>query len=534
MSSDNSGLIADALAKTQPVLSLSIDVEDAWKDWIKSSGAKVSLYRDYERGDHRSSITEQMRKMLRLPKDDSGLNDFNDNYCQIVVDKFAGRLHVSEITFGKDNKAVDDNWLIPLLKKNNWEALQGTLFRGAIRDGDSYVMVDPETLGWTSEPAYDGYSGIYALFENNQTTPYWACKIWSEATAEDQIEVMRLVVYESGRISYWRGSVNGNEVIPDNIVEVDALRKSGVEVILADPEMVMVNARPWPISRIPIVHTVNKYDNYSDSGESEIRPAIPLQDVLNRTLHSMTSASEFSAFNILWSIGFDMDASGIVPGAVISFTLKDENGKVITNPTPEMAQYLSAIRVGQFSGSDISQYTNQIDKVVREISQATQTPIYGITNQGAVSGEALKQLEIGLIGKCERFQRQNTDAVRELIEISAEIQRTFNGDYGTLPNPPAEELFDGIAVNWKSPEILDVTARIAALVTMRRDAPGLWDDSFYQARIGGLMGLSQSEIQQEGDKAREAQATRLSLMVGAGTGNVPPDTSTNPQNNEDA
>ena len=520
MSNDNSGLIADALVKTQPIMSLSMDVEDTYRTWIKQQGAKVSLYRDYERGNHRSGITTQMRKMLRLPNDDTGMNDFNDSYCAVIIDKMSGRLHVTEISTSNDTAPNDDKlWLNPILEYNHWTALQGTTFRGAIRDGDSFVMVDPETLAWTSEAAYDGYSGMFALFENNTSTPYWACRIWSEASEADQKEVMRVVVYETDKVSYWRGEEGGNELRPDNIVSLEEVRRLGGEVIVpagADIKNTFQNYRPWPVSMLPIIHFVNKYDNYSDSGESELRPAISLQDVLNRTLHSMVMASEFSAFSILWAKGIAIDVNGIVPGAVINLLLKDSAGNLI-DPSPEATAFLQAVAVGQFQGSDISQYTGQIDKIVREISQATQTPIYGITSQGAISGEALKQLEIGLIGKCERFQRQNEDAVRSLIKLTAEIQSVFKTEYKGV-NPP---IINAVQVSWKSPEILDVTAQINALKDLRRDCPGLWSDEWYRAKIGGLLGMSQSDIKTEGENAKSESQFKTDLITGGGDSGTP-------------
>src|SRR5688500_13377528 len=108
--SDNSGLIASSLEKSNPALALSMDAANAFKDGVKQQGARVALYRDYERGDHRSVITTQMSKMLRLDEEeDTGLTDFNGNYCGIVIDKMAGRLHVSEITTG--DEGIDKSWL---------------------------------------------------------------------------------------------------------------------------------------------------------------------------------------------------------------------------------------------------------------------------------------------------------------------------------------------------------------------------------------------------------------------------------------
>src|SRR5512142_2617119 len=132
MSSDNSGLIADVLIKSNPTLAASMDAANSFKAEIKEHGAKVALFRQYERGEHRAVITEQMRQLLRLPKDDSGIVDFNGNYCGIVIDKMSGRLHVSEVT--TKDASTDEDWLAPLLEENDWDNLQTTTFRGAIRD----------------------------------------------------------------------------------------------------------------------------------------------------------------------------------------------------------------------------------------------------------------------------------------------------------------------------------------------------------------------------------------------------------------
>lgn len=494
----NEGLISSALYKSNPVLAASLDWANAFKAEIKEHGARVALYRDYERGEHRAVITNQMRKMLRLTEDDSGLVDFNGNYCGIIIDKMAGRLFVSEVTTG--DATTDDEWLSPLLEENDWDNLQTTTFRGAIRDADSYIMIDPQTLMWTSESAYDGYSGIVAVFDTGKRTPEWACKIWSEATESNNTSVMRIVVYEPGKVSFWRGQEGGGEVEPDDFTLSTA----------DNAQELQTNQMPFRVSKTPIVHFVNRYENYSEEGESEIRAAIPLQDVYNRTLHSMVTASEFSAFRVSWSKGMAIDPNGIMPGATIALVLTDAGGNVINEPTQDQLQFLQAVQVGQFEATDLTQYISLLDKVVREISQVTQTPIYGVTADGNLSGEALKQLEIGLIGKVIRFQQQNTDAIRELIQMTSEIQNEFRIDgKGNAP------VIESVNVTWKSPEILDVTSQVQALTQMRTSADGLWSDDWYRSKIGGLLGMSQSDITKQADEIKAQKKERLNNRINA-------------------
>lgn len=518
---DNSGLVVAALTLTAPGLAQSIDAGNSWLTDLQEQGARVTLYRDYEEGKHRSGITTQMRNMLRLPVDNTGIDDFNDNYCRIIVDKMASRLQVTEITTG--DEASDKSWLLPLLERNDWQAVQGTVFQGAIRDGDSYIMVDPQTLTWSSEPAYDGFSGIVCITDQAGKLPMWACKLWSESeltepgTEDETTTIVKVVVYQPGQISYWKGKAQGNELDPDNQIQIATV------VDEQDPSIgvpVMSNTMSWAAKRIPLVHFANQYNNFNYWGKSEIRPAIPLQDVLNRTLHSMVMASEFSAFRVKWAKGIAIDANGITPGAVINLTLQNSTGSTITDMSENEIEFLKAVEVGEFEETDINQYIMQIDKLAREVSQISQTPIYGVTTEGVLSGEALKQLEVGLVGKVRRFQRDNTDAIRQLVTLTATIQNSFTPTPITAMLPPAPKSFKSIAPSWQSPELMDANAQILALVTMRKDAPGLWDDNFYRARIGALLNMRQSDIEAEGLKAEESQANDFDRLIGAG-GDIP-------------
>jgi hypothetical protein len=506
MTIDNSGLVADALLRTDPALYKSIDGANSWKTAVCTRGARVAKYRRYEEGDHDANITTQMRNMLRLREDSSDLDEFSINYMAIIIDKMASRLKVSEVTTDDE---VQDEYISHLLELNDWDALQGVYYRGAIRDGDSYAMVDPLTLKWTTEPAYDGFSGIVAIFQKSSNYPVWACKLWSEADnadiSEDDVSystTMKIKVYQRYKITNFQGGVGGQSVEPLNGVETD----QGVDIT--------TNVQAFALEIVPVIHFSNLVDNYTQYGKSELRKAIPIQNVLNRTLYSMVMASEFAAFKVAWSIGLELDKSGIMPGDVLNLVLVDSTGKVIIPSTLEEIEFLKAVRVGEFDATDISQYTNQLAEIVKHISQVTQTPIYGVTAEGNLSGEALKQLEIGLIGKIKRFQNENTAAVRQLIELTAMIQKAYDTGEGQPPE------LEGISVNWQSPEILDTSAAVTSIVTVREKAPGLFSDDFFRQRLGAAWNMTQSQISAEGKSADENNSISFNKITGAG-GEVP-------------
>lgn len=509
---DNSGLIIAALEATDPALALAIDARNSWQPDVKRRGARVAKYRRYERGDHDASMTNQMRAMLRLQVDDSRLNELCINYMPIIIDKMAGRLNVTEV---KGENEAADTYIADTLKRNDFESTQGMTFRGAIRDGDSYMMADPRSAKWTCEPAYDGFSGIVTIYMQGDDWPVWACKLWSYADmdvtegdeAAGTTTKMHIKVYQPARISSWTGQTGSQTVDPAGKV-VDLGNGMGE---------VLDNIQPWPLGYVPIVHFADSIDNYTQYGESQIRKAMPAQDILNRTLYSMTMTNELTGFPVTWSIGMGLpNNSGVMPGSHLSFVLIGADGKPVTEPTEQQVEFMKTVKVGQFESADMSQFISELENLVKQISQVTQTPIYGVTAQGNLSGEALKQLEIGFIGKVKRFQRENSKAVTLLIQLTADIQAKFNTGLGEAP------ALGQISVNWASPEILDVSAAITSILDIRERAPGLFDDDFLRGRIGALLDLTQSQIEKEGAKAGDSAAALFGDLVGGGTGRTVP------------
>jgi hypothetical protein len=519
----NENLIVDVLRKTDPILYQQVDGGSGFLSAVRKRGARVKLYRSYERGDHRANLTKQQKYLLNISDDDAELNEAASNYCGIVIDMMAGRISVSEIT---SRDEAQNEWITNTLERNAFQSKQNEWIRGAIRDSESYVIVDPQTALWISEPAYDGFSGMIAIYDPITQLPIWACKLYATAETADissdaedlgDQRIINIVVYQPGQISYWYGTDGGAEVSPRNIIDDGS------------------NYRLWELGVIPAVQLANKRDNYTPYGESEIRPVIPLQDIINGTLYDMMMASKLSAFKLYWSKGIPLDNDGIVPGSILNIVPKDAGSNPITSMDAETAAWWESVEVGEFGGTDMSQYTNQLDKLEREISQVSSTPVYGITAQGNLSGEALKQLESGLIGKIYRFQNENKGAIEKLLRLTAEVQRSFDVNRsfaGRLsdkvmsflglrePTDPPKKL-DNISINWASPEIINVADQMNALSQLRRDNPGLWPDEWYRERIGALLDMSSSQIKAEGEKAQTQSALALDELIGGG-GEVPP------------
>jgi hypothetical protein len=70
-------------------------VRDEWLVETDDWGDRVKLFRDYYDGNHRSKLTGNMKRMLRISGD--AHDQFNENYCGLVVDTYADRLLVERM-----------------------------------------------------------------------------------------------------------------------------------------------------------------------------------------------------------------------------------------------------------------------------------------------------------------------------------------------------------------------------------------------------------------------------------------------------
>jgi hypothetical protein len=495
---DQLSTLRTLLETTDRALATEIDA-----NWIESQwnirGAQAALFRRYTQGDHDAKLTDQMKNMLRVKENDAQIDDFVVNYCNIVIEKFAARLHVNKFDTGDD---AANQWVLHRLNESRFMANEGMFYRGAARDASAFAIIDPQTLTFKVEPSFDGYSGVVAIYDNDGNIQ-WAAKIWHEATGElinmpgsdnedEPLQVSYIIVYQPDKLSAWIDDGSGAKpyAMWNGESELD-----------------------WKLKRIPVFQFTNKKDSYNYHGESELRAVVPLQNMLNRTLHSTGMVEELGAFPINVIIGAALNIGALTPGSIISMPLKDSGGNIITNPTPEQLDLIRAIQHFTLQPADLDKYLNALEKFVVQIAQVTETPIYGVTTAGNLSGEALKQLEIGLIGKCERFQRENTDTWREIVMMLRDIQQLY-----ATPGIEKAPKFDSVSVVWKSPEVRDNNLEIATLINLYEHTSGLFPAEFYRQRIGVLLDMSEDQIKKWGELAEKERALNFANILTGGNG----------------
>lgn len=360
-------------------------VQKTWADEMTTWGERVALYRDYYDGEHRAKMTPAMREMLRIT--DEKTENFNDNYCEMVINTMADRLEVSSVE-GDSPKA--STWSADLLNANRFDGLQMDVAEATVRDGDTFLMVaydnDRSMVTLAHEPAWDGDTGMLVVYDRTRQYIEAALKVWYEGDS-------RLANL------YW----------PDR-VEKFTWADGGGLAAREDEEGSIVD---WQVGQIPIVHFRNRAQSRKTLGISEIASVIPLQDALNRTLVSMVMTAELTGFGVRKAKGFT-PPEGMAPGV---WVVIDENA--------DDAAMLAARDAGLIEQAELVPFINQANFLIDQMGTISRTPLPGFMGDDDASGEALKQRETFLLGKIGKFQVKNGNAWEDALKLAVAVQNTF-------------------------------------------------------------------------------------------------------------
>jgi len=472
--------MASTLALLQLVKPLVQD-KVAWYTWQREQterANKVALCRDYADGEHRASLTEEMRNMLRVKTAELG-SPFNLNHMDNIIQSVIDRL---ELTAIEADKPEATTWFQDKLTDNRIDGLQLDVHEAALRDADSYIMVsfDNETgdVVLTQEDAFDGTCGIIMVYGPDKRTPLLALKLWQEAKPAPKRAaqfITRVNAYYPDRVEKYQSGERGGALMRME----ENPEKEGKWVM---PDGTAIG--------IPIIHYRNRSAKNRQGGKSEISDVIPLQDALNRTMVSMVMAAELTAFQIRYSIGMKPPAA-LSPGMWINAYVKDEAGET-KPPSDAQQKWLDSIRFGTLAQGELIPFLEQAKFKIDQMYLITRTPKPGDAGDTS-SGEALKQREIGLVGKAKRCHVNFGNAWENVARIMWRVQAA----YGTEQPPEYKKLY----AKWRSAELRDdvkvidnankVAEKIDQKTYLKLVAPVFgWDDDAIDKIIDALRGDS--------------------------------------------
>ena len=444
-------------------------VRDEWLTETDDWGDRVKLFRDYYDGNHRSKLTGNMKRMLRISGEQH--DQFNENYCGLVVDTYADRLLVDRIE-GDSEEASD--WSEQLLTVNRWDGLQMDLHEAAIRDGDTFLLLEYDNergrVVLSHEPCWDGETGMIVVYDRRLKNILIAVKIWYEGVDDAR----RVNFYYPDRVEKYIADESGYGMLP--FVDESTDERGVAE---------------WLPGVVPVVHYRNRQRTRTQYGISELASVVPLQDALNRGLMSMVMTAELTAFLIRVAKGFEPPAE-VSPGMWITI-----GAEGLTN---DMVADAFTLEPG-----GIVPFIDQANHLIEQIATISRTPLPTTLGGDNASGEALKQRESGLLAKVRKAQVKVGNAHEDMMQLAALIHDTFS--------PTRAPISDDWRCVWRDPQIRNEAEMIANALAVR-DIVGDRETLRLLGEVYGYGMAKQQEI------IEEKQAAALNAMT-ALAGSIP-------------
>lgn len=469
-------------------------------DRQRAEHSKIKAYRDYYKGDHPILLTARQKEFLGELLGDDAFT-FCHNVVKSIVDTLRERLSVQGFTVNGAGAAVEgeettpDGQLATTLwdwwTENRMDSKQIRLYRRAIRDGRSYVMVDyDQDKGrprFTLHKVDDGNVGVsyhrdpsnpdVVLFANryfytyNPLSPGATGRLRKTTYLPDQI---RKYIQDAGQPEGWRP-------IQDD----------------GDPGWPI----PWTDRRgEPLGVALIEFEN---PGGSEIEQVLGLQNGLNKSWLDLIAAADAAGFPILAAEYDELDEAP-PPGLEEDDDLEgDDEFRV----GPGRVLEIFGGRMNRIQPGDLQQLIDVIWTLTAAISGVSRTPQYYLRPVGGSevpSGEALKQLESGLVKRAQERQLLFGQAWEDVFQMAMRINAAFGS--GTRLNEQPT-----LATDWADPEVRnEATEATVAETHDRLEVPkdAVWARLGYTPeQIAGFKKQKRSERLQ--DVAAIAQGLNL-------------------------
>lgn len=469
-------------------------------DRQQAQAAKVRAFRNYYVGDHPILLSTRQQEYLG---DLLGDNEFPfvHNVAKSIVDTLRERLSVTGFTVnGQAATVADDAGPSPDTRQagllwdwwtdNRMDGQQIRLYRRAIRDGRSYVMVDYDSV--TERPRLtlhkldDGTSGV--LLHRDPGMPdkvLYATRYWYtfDPLEPGATGKLRKTVYLPDQIrKYVQGPRDGSwESIQDD----------------GDPG--------WPIPWVdgqgePMGVAVIEFEN---PGGSEIEQILGLQNGLNKSWVDLMAAADAHGFPIL--AAEYPEALGVLAEQEDDADLEDADEFRVG---PGRVLELFGGQMKRIEAGDLGQLIETIWTLTAAISGVSRTPQYYLRPVGGSdvpSGEALKQLESGLIQRAKERQILFGQAWSDVMVLALRVAATF-GPLASFREPPV------VAPVWADPNVRNEA--LAAQTAEAHDRLGVPRPAVWQ-----LLGYTPEEVAEFREQARTdrtadvaALASRLNLQ----------------------
>ena len=462
-------------------------VRISFLDWLlhqdQDRREQYTAYREYYDGYHDTQLTDRQRAFLEVKTS----QEFNDNFCPVVVDALAERLQVTGFTLpGQEAAAALWQWW----QQGRMDGVQGQVHTSAVRDGDAYLIVEWDPINnrprFSAELAYDGTDGVEVLYSSETREPLYAMKYWrvEQESPEDAGYRRRMNVYYPDRIERYQSDE----------------RAGGGDWTLIGAD-VWLDLAGQPLG-LPVIHFRNRGQGYN-YGQSELVPVVPLQNALNKTLIDLLATADTAAFRIMYMLGDDPSSLDLTPGSIL-YSLKPSN----------------QVQFGALDGADLTPLIALKDAFAIEIARVTRTPLsmFQISGQRAAEG-TLKQEEQGLVSRAKSRHVEFGNAWENAMTLAMRLAETYGIGYSW------PDSLGTLSTVWADPQTRDELALLSVLKIKRESL------AVPVVKLWAEAGYSPEEIEEmkQSDEYKARTAMQQAAMEMGG----PPNGETNTPGQED-
>lgn len=469
-------------------------MRETFLQWLATEDAdrqkQYVAYREYYDGEHDTQLTARQRAYLQIKMGE----EFNCNYCPIVVDALAERLRVTGFDCGDDEDLAALLW--DWWTANRGDALQSVAHTAAPRDGDTYVLVEwDEDEGrprLRHQQAYDGTEGVKVHYNPETREIAYASKRW-RVESEDPAnagKVRRLNLYYPERIEKYISNQEHYEGAWMEYTEGDGA---------------------WPIPwvtpageplGVPVVHLKNNDQGY-DFGQSELKNVIPPQNALNKSVIDLLAIADLQGFPVPYMIGDDPTGLSLAPGSWV-FSKHPATGE-------------ESVAIGQLEAADLPGVIQYKDTMVTEIARISRTPLSYFQTSGQRPAEGtLKQEEVGLVARAENRQVGFGNAWEDCMRLGIRLYNAF-GEGGLDEDAT-------ISTQWDDPQTRNEKEHLETLIMKGKlnvPAETLWQEMGYDAdQIAEMKAQRGEEMEEQSNIGGEL--LRAFEGGGFGGGQQPP------------
>jgi hypothetical protein len=331
------------------------------------------------------------------------------------------------------SKTFEDWW-----QKNRMDALQGVVHLAAVRDADTFVLVEWDAKAkmprYYHEKAYCGSGVMVHYSDERQNEIKFASKQWVINYGSNTGKQRRLNLYFPNRIEryldndeaagqgQWLPYLNTEED-PTAFLGDGVYGKAGVSWWTRDG-----SETGEPLG-IPIVHFKDN-DSGDCYGNGILGRVIPLQDALNKTEIDLLAAMDVEGFGLLVGYGANWDGVKVGPGALV-----------------HTAKPKTEAQLERLGGSNPVGMLAVKSDIVMDIARVTGTPLSYLQSTGQIaSADTLKQQETALVSGVKKAQIDFGNAWEDCMIMGRKLHNTFGEG---LPELSEDTIIETI---WESAE----------------------------------------------------------------------------------